>query len=155
MKHPAVGTIAETLRHPDHHAVRGDSITPAFAALNGKPATGEVRKTLLDLHTSLAAMPKDEALAMIRTFLESGKDRPTGLSFELAKDGSLTEWPTFRTFLLDALLAIDPAAAAAIGREILANAHHPRRMGAGAAQRRPWRTLGREPPISFAGKPRN
>ena len=113
------GTIAETLRHPDHHAVRGDSITPAFAALNGKPATGEVRKTLLDLHSSLAAMPKDEALALIRTFLESGNDRPTGLSFELAKDGSLTEWPTFRTFLLDALLAIDPAAAAAIGREIL------------------------------------
>ena len=66
-------------------------------------------------------MPKDEALVMIRGFLASGEDRATGLSFKIASDGLLTEWPTFRTFLLDVLAAIDPEAAAAISREILAS----------------------------------
>lgn len=66
-------------------------------------------------------MPKDEALAMIRSFLASGDDRATGLSFDIARDGSLNEWPTFRTFLLNVLPSIDPEAAAALGREILAS----------------------------------
>lgn len=66
------------------------------------------------------AMPKNEAVARVLETLASGEDRPTGLPFEIAGDGSLSGWPTFRAFLLDALLALDPAAAAAAGREILA-----------------------------------
>jgi hypothetical protein len=65
------------------------------------------------------AMPKDEAVRRIAEFLDGGKDRATGLSFGIAKDGSLSEWPSFRTFLLDTLLAVDPAAAGSIGRSIL------------------------------------
>lgn len=99
----------------------GDAVASAFAALRAGSATEETRHSLLDLRRSLTEMPKPEALAVIRGFLASGEDRPTGLSFEISKDGSLTEWPTFRTFLMDFLLAIDPAAAAAIGREILAS----------------------------------
>jgi hypothetical protein len=87
--------------------------------LSGTPDAMEVRREFQKLKQSLAAMPKDEAVALIRSFLSRGDDRPTGLSFEIARDGSLTEWPTFRTFLLDVLLAIDPAAAAAISRDIL------------------------------------
>jgi hypothetical protein len=119
---PTGGSAGEARHDPNHAAARpvfsGDAISPAFAALDGKPAAARI--SLLDLQKSLAAMPKAEAVALIRGFLNSGKDRPTGLSFTIGKDGSLTEWPTFRAFLLDALLAIDPAAAAAIGREILA-----------------------------------
>lgn len=77
------------------------------------------QQSLADLKSQLASLPADEAVAMIREFLASGRDKPTGLSFEISSDGSLKEWPTFRTFLLDALLAIDPAAAASISREIL------------------------------------
>jgi hypothetical protein len=88
--------------------------------LGGAPEAAEVRREFQKLKHSLAAMPKEEAIALIRDFLSSDNDRMTGLSFEIAGDGSLTGWPTFRTFLLDALLAIDPAAAAAISREILA-----------------------------------
>lgn len=99
----------------------GDAVSSAFAALRAGSATEETRDSLLDLRKSLTEMPKPEALAVIRRFLASGEDRATGLSFEISKDGSLTEWPTFRSFLLDALLAIEPAAAAAIGREILAS----------------------------------
>lgn len=96
-----------------------DAISPVMDFLGGAPEPTEVRREFQKLKQSLAAMPKDEALALIRDFLSHGDDRITGLSFEIASDGSLTEWPTFRTFLLDTLLAIDPAAAAAISRDIL------------------------------------
>lgn len=99
---------------------RGDSLSSAYTSLDGKPTVDETRLSLADLHTSLLALPKDEAVAQIRGFLDKGEDRVTGLSFTIVKDGSLSEWPSFRTFLLDALLAIDPAAAAEIGRNILA-----------------------------------
>ena len=77
------------------------------------------RQTLADLKNQLDSLPADEAVSMIREFLASGNDKSTGLSFEIAADGNLKEWPTFRTFLLDAISTIDPAAAAAISREIL------------------------------------
>jgi hypothetical protein len=99
----------------------GGALSTAFTKMADGSASDENRTTLLDLKKSLAAMPKDEALEMIRGFLASGKDHSTGLSFEIAKDGSLTEWPTFRAFLLDVLADIDSAAGAAIGREILAS----------------------------------
>jgi hypothetical protein len=102
-------------------AASGDAVSTAFARLPAGSATEEARQSLLDLRKSLMDMPGEEALAVIRGFLASGEDRATGLSFEIAKDGSLSEWPTFRSFLLDVLSAIDPAAAAAIGREILAS----------------------------------
>jgi hypothetical protein len=76
-------------------------------------------QTLNGLRATLLALPKDVALEQIRSFLESGEDRVTGLSFGIVKDGTLSEWPSFRTFLLDTLLAVDPAAAAATGRELL------------------------------------
>ncbi len=98
----------------------GDAVSSVFAALRAGTTTDHARQSLLDLRNSLTDMPKDEALALIRGFLASGEDRATGLSFEISGDGSLTEWPSFRTFLLDFLLALDPVAAAAIGREILA-----------------------------------
>lgn len=59
-------------------------------------------------------------MAKVRAFLGSGEDHTTGLTFTIGDNGKLSEWPSFRTFLLDTLLAIDPDAAAAIGREILA-----------------------------------
>lgn len=59
-------------------------------------------------------------MARVRAFLANGEDKTTGLSFVIGSQGVLQEWPTYRTFLIDQLLAIDPAAAAAISREILA-----------------------------------
>jgi hypothetical protein len=87
--------------------------------LREKPGRPAALQTLKELQAALNAMPRDEAVTWIRSFLASGQDLPTGLSFEIAAGGGLTEWPTFRTFLLDALLAIDPAAAATLGRVIL------------------------------------
>lgn len=70
-------------------------------------------------------MPPDQAVAYIRDFLATGRDQRTGLAFSIAADGSLEQSPTLRTFLLDMLAGIDPAAAAAIGREILASPTSP------------------------------
>lgn len=66
------------------------------------------------LRSRLWALPAEQALEEIRSFLESGDDRATGLSFEIGGDGSLSGWPTLRVFLLDLLQGIDPAAAARI-----------------------------------------
>ncbi len=74
---------------------------------------------MLELRESLVSMPADQAVAVIRGFLASGRDFPTGLPFDLAADGSLTTSPTFRCFLLDLLPTIDASAAAATGREIV------------------------------------
>jgi hypothetical protein len=84
------------------------------------PSPSDAAKSLADLKNHLASLSAAEAVATIRIFLASGRDKPTGLSFEIAADGSLKEAPTLRTFLLDALAAIDPAAAAEISRQILA-----------------------------------
>jgi hypothetical protein len=80
---------------------------------------GSVPQSLDDLRNWIQSLPDDEAISWIRSFLNQGTDKNTGLSFEIAADGCLKQWPTFRTYLLDALLTIDPAAAAAISRGIL------------------------------------
>lgn len=95
-----------------------NSLNATFEGLKAKP---ESLQSLKDLQAKLAAMNPAEAVEWIRGFLATGRDKTTGLPFEIGSDHSLKQWPTFRTFLLDALRSIDPAAAAEIGREILAS----------------------------------
>ena len=71
------------------------------------------------MQEELRALPADQAVARIQAFLDSGKDRKTGLGFAIGAGGTMKEWPTLRTFLVDALLAIDAQAAARISRGIL------------------------------------
>lgn len=114
----AIGDHRERLR--EHPAVRGaDPVAAAFDRLASVPQAAASMPTLSELGRTLQSLPPDAATVWIRLFLESKRDRHTGLSFVPASDGSLTEWPTFRTFLLDHLSAIDPAAAAEISRDIL------------------------------------
>lgn len=96
-----------------------DTISQTFGRVGGNATTDDARQALTGLRAELLALPKEEAVRRIRGFLDGGKDRSTGLSFGIAKDGMLSEWPSFRTFLLDTLLAVDPAAAAETGRAIL------------------------------------
>lgn len=94
-----------------------DALTASFERLKSSP---DSQQSLKQLQEKLRSLGSAEAVAWIRDFLASGKDKPTGLTFEIGADHTLKQWPTFRTFLLDALHAIDPAAAAEISREILA-----------------------------------
>ena len=101
--------------------VRTNPLSSAFGNLSEQSERNSTIQSLTDLLNSLKSLPPDEAVAIIRQFLDGGMDKNTGLSFEIGNDGMLGEWPTFRTFLLDALLAIDPAAAAEISRGILSS----------------------------------
>ncbi|MGL4401079.1 MAG: hypothetical protein ACRCXD_14510 [Luteolibacter sp.] len=97
-----------------------DVLSATFDALRERPGPDSAGRSLLELKEKLRAMPAGQATTLIRGFLGSGRDFPTGLAFDIAEDGSLTTWPTFRCFLLDVLPVIDGSAAAAVGREILA-----------------------------------
>lgn len=72
------------------------------------------------IRSDLLSSSKLEAVAIIRELLASGKDRSTGMEFEIENGGSLKSWPTLRIMLLDLLAEIDPSAAAEIARDILA-----------------------------------
>ena len=116
----------EALPPADRDSRTAQAVAPAtnpllatLGRLREKPDRPTALQTLKELQATLKAMPRDEAVAWIRAFLESRQDQPTGLSFEIGAGGVLTGWPTFRTFLIDALLAIDPAAAATLSRTIL------------------------------------
>lgn len=99
------------------------ALDDAFAHLGGD---AEVRHdTLEDLRQSLASLPPDAAAESIREFLRSGRDKDTGLPFEIGRGGELTGWPTYRVFLLDALIHTDPDAAVGISRGILASPTSP------------------------------
>ena len=97
-----------------------DVVSRAFDAFRVGTPPEVSRRSLLKLRNSLVSMPNEQAVAEIREFLSSGRDFPTGLPFDIAADGSLTTSPTFRCFLLDLLSTVDASAAAATGREILA-----------------------------------
>jgi hypothetical protein len=86
---------------------------------------GSGQESLGRLRQSLAAAPVPEAVAAIRRFLDSKADAPTGLGFKVDGKGSLTAAPTLRTFLLDYLGQVDPAAAAAYARVILSQRDSP------------------------------
>ncbi len=97
--------------HPSENPLGG-----AFERLERKP---DSLQSLRELQAKLGAMTSSEAVAWIREFLKNGKDRPTGLPFVIGADHTMKQWPTFRTFLLDSLRGIDPAAASEVSREIL------------------------------------
>ncbi|WP_193212565.1 hypothetical protein [Luteolibacter marinus] len=113
-------SLASPQGDPDHST--GDALESAFLALADATDASKVRSDLKSLRTALDELPREEAVELIRGFLGHGDDRSTGLEFEIGRDGSVVGWPSFRTFLLDALYSIDPAAAAAVGREVLATA---------------------------------
>lgn len=119
-----------------HNSIPAPSVSPATAvapapappnfledALTSlKEASPAVNKQSLEqLRARLSKMPVREAVSFIRRFLDSKADAPTHLGFKLSSSGLLDEAPTLRTFLLDELGRIDPAAAADYSKIILAS----------------------------------
>jgi len=91
----------------------------AAADLVSASDAGKQKQALARLRQSLAASPASEASAAIRRFLDSKTDAPTRQGFKIGAKGFLNEAPTLRTFLLDYLGQVDPAAAAEYARVIL------------------------------------
>ena len=108
---PAI--VTETNRQPQQNIFTAASaLASAQTAAERNPALAQLRQALVNGST-------DEKVAAIRKLLDSKTDAATGLSFKPGKNGSLAEAPTLRTFLLDELARLDPAAAATVAREIL------------------------------------
>ncbi len=101
------------------------SLQKARSSLQTAPDAKTARDQLAALRAVLAAMSKDEAVAAIRQFLDSKADAVTGLGFKVGQNGLLDDAPTLRTFLLDELARIDPAAAAYYSKTILAGKDSP------------------------------
>jgi hypothetical protein len=96
-----------------------------YGSLQITPDAATARKLLAELRAMLSAMPVNEAVAAIRKFLDSKADAATHLGFKVAKNGLLDDAPTLRTFLLDELARLDPAAAADYSKVILASKDSP------------------------------
>jgi hypothetical protein len=86
---------------------------------------GTQRQRLAELRQALSAVPTNECAAAIRRMLDSKADAPTSQGFRIGGQGLLDEAPTLRTFLLDYLGRLDPAAAAAYARVILSSMDSP------------------------------
>ncbi len=103
----------------------GAQLEAAAADLASGRGKGSGWERLARLRQALAAAPAPEAVSAIRRFLDCKADAPTGQGFKLDGKGSLTAAPTLRTFLLDYLGQLDPAAAAGYARIILSRKDSP------------------------------
>lgn len=102
-----------------------DAFQAAVAQLTNARDAAARKQALEELRRSLAGGDKNEASAAIRKFLDSKADASTGLGFKIGSHGMLTEAPTLRTYLLDYLGQVDPAAAADYARVILSSKDSP------------------------------
>ncbi len=115
---PAQSTANTTASPAD----KGDHrLQEACEALRKESDPRIIRLRLAELRQGLSAMPTNAAVAAIRQFLDSKADASTHLGFKLASNGTLDEAPTLRTFLLDELGRLDPAAAADYSKVVLAS----------------------------------
>jgi hypothetical protein len=116
---PISGLALKAGRSPD------SAFHEAFEAARTGADARSMRQRLAELRDRLAAMPRQEAVAAVRKWLDSKTDAPTHLGFQLASNGQLNEAPTLRTFLLDELGRLEPAAAADEAKVILASMDSP------------------------------
>jgi hypothetical protein len=97
----------------------------AAADLANASDAAKRKQALARLRQTLASRPAHEASAAIRRFLDSKADATTQQGFKIGAKGFLNEAPSLRTFLLDYLGQIDPAAAAEYARVILSSKDSP------------------------------
>lgn len=110
---------------PDQPPGSNSRLQQTSELLKATPETTATRQELAELRRTLSSMPTNAAIADIRQFLDSKADAPTRLGFKLTAGGTLDETPTLRTFLLDEMARLDPAAAAEYAKIILASKDSP------------------------------
>jgi hypothetical protein len=106
-------------------AAMGDSLRKRWDSLKAAPSPEAARTVLAELRSHLASLPASVASKTIRDILDSKEDAQTRLKFAVGADAFLTESPSLRTFLLDQLARVDPAAAAAYAETILSTMSSP------------------------------
>lgn len=117
---PAVSPEAPVDRRP----MATPAIREALQRLGDSPDPAVARETLDRLRGELLSLPREEAVRSIESFLRNpSQDAATALPFTIGDNGNLETAPTLRIALLDWLGQRDPAAAAALARELLEEPH--------------------------------
>lgn len=80
---------------------------------------------LPELRRQLEGTAAAERQQLLGEFLAARRDVDLGGQFAVGPDGGLTSSPTLRVWLLNELARLDPAAAAALGRQVLAGMDSP------------------------------
>lgn len=101
------------------------TLESALRTLRSGASVATNQQTLAELQRALHTVPAGQAALVITQFLDAKSDAATGQEFKLGPGGRLEASPSLRTFLLDQLGQIDPAAAAAYARVILASMDSP------------------------------
>jgi hypothetical protein len=99
--------------------VPADPLATARDAAFAAKEPAEKLRTLKSLRAVLRGMQPAAASKWLRGQLAEGKDFATGLEMEITPERTLAQWPSWRVFLLDSLLAVDPSAAVAAARGIV------------------------------------
>lgn len=107
------------------HTETVERIKGAASALRAGGGAEAARRGLEELRGRLSALPREAAVAAVAEALRSGVDAPSGLPFAIGPGGALDSAPSLRTFLLDYLAQLDPAAAAQFARTALATKGSP------------------------------
>lgn len=121
-KPPTVSVLEKT---NDVREAPGNKLENAISSLKSAADAATAKRILAELHEILASMPTNAAVDVVRQLLDSKTDAATHLGFKVASNGLLDDAPTLRTFLLDELGRLDPAAAAAYSKTILASKDSP------------------------------
>jgi len=110
-------------------AVGGNGVEQALqsaaVALRSAQTADEKRTAIAHLREVLSSGSTNDLIAAVRAVLDSGVDEETGLGFRIGGGGALLEAPTLRTWLLDQLAHLDPAAAAMYAHLILDSSSSP------------------------------
>jgi len=125
---PARPIASEAVTHGVGAEAAGDldaKLRAAAADLANASDAAKQKEALARLRQTLASSPTNQASVAIRRFLDSKMDAPTRQSFKIGGKGFLNEAPTLRTFLLDYLGQVDPAAAASYARGVLGSSESP------------------------------
>ena len=103
----------------------GLDLTRLTEELRRAGSSTDTKTVLLRLRALLRSLPPSAASEAIQDFLSKGTDARTRQGFVIGAGGQLLEAPTLRTFLLNELESIDPAAAASAGRGLLSRLESP------------------------------
>ena len=117
--------VASTPTEPAANPALTDKLKATAKQLATATDAAGRNAALAAIKAALSSGSPHEASGAIRQFLDSKTDATTGLGFKVGKGGSLKEAPTLRTWLLDELGQIDPAAAAAYAKVILNSSDSP------------------------------
>ena len=119
----ASGSARDALGAGGHETEAGKILAAIFDAetrLKNSPGADGVQGILSDLLGRLDTEQPAPSVSAIESYLQTGRDVPTGLDFVVSMDGgTLEEAHTLRCWLLDLLGRIDPVAAASGAREML------------------------------------